>query len=128
MDGIHVIIPSATLVRDELQYLGKLPAVIYPVNQRTMFDYLYAQYKDIAASIRVICGDGGEKIHDRLARYAAQGRLILEDLPVVKDLGYTVQYGIRDIQEPVIINFGDTVVDDLALAQAENTWGGVLLY
>lgn len=116
MEDIHVVIPSATLVPDELQYLGKLPAVIYPVNQRTMFDYLYAQYKDFASSIRVVCGDGGEKIHDRLGRYAAKGKLILEDLPDVRDLGFTVQYGIRDIQEPVIINFGDTVVDDLTLA------------
>lgn len=45
MGRIHVIIPSATLVPEELQYLGKLPAVIYPVNQRIVFDYLYAQYK-----------------------------------------------------------------------------------
>lgn len=123
MDGIHIIIPSATLVPDELQHLGKMPAVVYPVNQRIMFDYLYEQYKDIAASTRVICGDGREKVHDRLARYVARGKLILEDLPSVKDLGYTVQYGIRDIQEPVIINFGDTVVDDLTLTKAENGGG-----
>ena len=123
MEKRHIIIPSATLVPDELQYLGKLPAVVYPVNQRIMFDYLYAQYKEIAASIRVLCGDGGEKIHNRLARYATQGKVILEDLPAVKDLGYTVQYGIRDITEPVIINFGDTVVDDLTLAGVENGGG-----
>ena len=123
MEKMHIIIPSATLVRDELQYLGKLPAVIYPVNQRTVFEYLYAQYKEIAASIRVVCGDGSKKIHDRLARYVVQGKLILEDLPTVKDLGYTVQYGIREITEPIIINFGDTVVDDVMVSEIENAGG-----
>lgn len=127
MEKKHVIIPSAVLVPDELQYLGKLPAVIYPVNQRIVFDYLYAQYKDIASSIRVVCGQGREKVHDRLARYVSQGKLILEDLPTVKDLGYTVQYGIRNITEPIIVNFGDTVVDDATLAKAENAGGGTTM-
>lgn len=126
MEKKYIIIPSAVLMPNELQYLGKLPAVIYPVNQRIMFDYLYAQYKDVASSIRVICGQGREKIHDRLGSYAAQGKLSLIDLPEVKDLGYTVQQGIFGITEPVIINFGDTVVDDQTFPQYEN--GGYYYY
>lgn len=30
---MNIIIPSAKIVPEELQSLGKLPAVIYPVNQ-----------------------------------------------------------------------------------------------
>ena len=44
MDTLSVIIPSAKIVPEELQNLGKLPAVIYPVNDGTVFDYLYEQY------------------------------------------------------------------------------------
>lgn len=73
--------------------------------------------------MRIICGQGGEKIHDRLAHYVAQDKLILVDLPAVKDLGYTVQYSIRNITEPVIINFGDTVVSDFSPSEMENGGG-----
>ena len=39
-----LIIPSAKLVPEELQKVGKFPGVIYPVNQKIVFDYLYEQY------------------------------------------------------------------------------------
>ena len=41
---MRLIIPSAKVVPEELQKLGKLPAIIYPINQRITFDYLYEQY------------------------------------------------------------------------------------
>ena len=40
-----LVIPSATLVPEELWSLGKLPAIIYPVNQEIVFNYLYKQYQ-----------------------------------------------------------------------------------
>ena len=45
-EKMNVIFPSATVVPEELQKLGKLPAIIYPINQKIAFDYLYDQYKD----------------------------------------------------------------------------------
>ena len=48
---MNLIIPSAKVVPEELQKLGKLPAVIYPINQRIVFDYLYEQYKDQVETI-----------------------------------------------------------------------------
>ena len=36
-----MIIPSAKLVPEELWNLGKLPGIIYPINQRIVFDYLF---------------------------------------------------------------------------------------
>ena len=41
-----LVIPSAKLVPEELQNLGKLPGIIYPVNQKIVFDYLYETYYD----------------------------------------------------------------------------------
>ena len=52
---MRLIIPSAKVVPEELQKLGKLPAIIYPINQKITFDYLYEQYKEKTNSIDIIC-------------------------------------------------------------------------
>ena len=41
---MNILIPSATLVPEELQKIGKLPPIIYPLNEGIVFDYLYKQY------------------------------------------------------------------------------------
>ena len=46
-----LIIPSAKLVPEELQKVGKFPGVIYPVNQKIVFDYLYEQYKNVCKAV-----------------------------------------------------------------------------
>ena len=47
MDNLkRVIIPAAKIVPAELQKLGKLPGIIYPINQKIAFDYLYEEYKE----------------------------------------------------------------------------------
>ncbi len=106
-----MIIPSAQVVPGELQKIGKLPAVIYLINQKIMFDYLYEQYKDRCKYIRVICHDKAEKVRQCLAKYASE-KLIIENLPVLSDLGYTIYFALRNTDTPVIINFADTIVMD----------------
>lgn len=64
-----LVIPSAKLIPRELQNLGKLPAVIYPVNQKMVFDYLYELYKDRTEAIRVICYEGADKVEAQLDAY-----------------------------------------------------------
>ena len=110
----QVIVPSATYVSEELQKLGKLPAVIYPVNQKITFEYLYEQYKNACEGMRVVCGMGAAKVRQRLSRYTEKN-VVIEELPEVRDLAYTVWYGIRDVEGPVLINFADTLVEDGAL-------------
>ena len=51
--GWTLIIPSAKIVPEELQNLGKLPGVIYPINQKIVFDYQYEQYKNICNEIEI---------------------------------------------------------------------------
>ena len=41
-ETVSVIIPSAKLVPEELQHIGKLPGVAYPINQKIVFSYLYS--------------------------------------------------------------------------------------
>lgn len=52
-ENFRVIIPSAKLVPEELQKLGKLPAIIYPINQRIAFDYIYDQYKNLHTKVDI---------------------------------------------------------------------------
>ena len=59
---MRLIIPSAKVVPEELQKLGKLPAIIYPINQRITFDYLYEQYKEKTNSIDIICYENADKV------------------------------------------------------------------
>lgn len=112
--GWTLIIPSAKIVPEELQNLGKLPGVIYPINQKIVFDYQYEQYKNICNEIKIICYEKAGKIHRRLEKYKNKN-VILEDLPLLEDLGHSIYYGIKNIDNPVIINFADTIVlDDIS--------------
>lgn len=110
-DNVRLIIPSATLVPEELQKLGKLPAVIYPINQRIMFEYIYEQYQKRCSSVDVICYENADKVERRLWKYT-DDKVRIRILPELKDLGYTILFALEGIKEPVIINFADTIVMD----------------
>lgn len=103
---MKVIIPSAKLVSENLQNLGKLPAIVYPVNQRPVFDYLYKEYK--GASFRIIAFENASAIHRRLSNYKTE----ILDLDKLGDLGSTVYKGIKNLSGEGIINFADTIVED----------------
>ena len=90
----NILIPSATIVPEELQKLGKLPAIIYPVNQNIVFDYLLEQYKDKYDKMRIICHEQADKVHRRLEKYKKDDVEIL-DLPVLDDLGHTIYFGLE---------------------------------
>ena len=104
---INLIIPSATIVSEELQNVGKLPTVIYPINGNVVFDYLYRQYSDIC-NIEILCYENAYLVHEKLTNYK---RITITDLSQIDDLAHTVYYGIKNAGE-LIINFGDTIVMD----------------
>ena len=110
-ENFRVIIPSAKLVPEELQKLGKLPAIIYPINQKIAFDYIYDQYKDLHTKVDVICYENADKVERRL-RKVIGNEIKVRKLPELHDLGYTILYAIENIDEPVVINFADTIVMD----------------
>lgn len=103
---MKVIIPSAKLVSENLQNLGKLPAIVYPINQRPVFDYLDKQYK--GAKFKILTFENAPVVHRRLNGYDAN----IEDLPKLGDLGYTIYEGIKDLNGEGIVNFADTIVED----------------
>ena len=108
-ENFRVIIPSAKLVPEELQKLGKLPAIIYPINQKIAFDYIYDQYKNLHTKVDVICYENADKVERRL-RKVIGNEIKVRKLPELHDLGYTILYAIENIDEPVVINFADTIV------------------
>lgn len=108
---IKLLIPAAKIVPQELQALGKLPAVIYPVNQKIVFDYLLEQYHNDCMEVRVVCYEKADKVHRRLSAYK-NDKIIIQDLSRLDDLGHTVYEGLKGTEGTVIINFADTIVLD----------------
>lgn len=105
---MKTIIPSAKIVSEDLQSIGKLPSVIYPVTDKIVFDFLHEQYAAVSKTIKVLCYEQAEKVHSKLKKYKNTEVI---NLPELNDLAYTIYYGLED-SEPVIINFGDTIVLD----------------
>ncbi|MFI3163963.1 MAG: capsular biosynthesis protein [Bacillota bacterium] len=110
-DRADLIIPSATLVPQELQNIGKLPGIIYPINQRIVFDYIYDQYKNEVGQIDVICHQERVKIHRRLSSYK-DSKIRIKDLELLEDLGHTLYFALEGKESPVFINFADTIIMD----------------
>ena len=110
-ENFRVIIPSAKIVPEELQKLGKLPAVIYPINQKIAFDYIYDQYKILHTKVDIICYENADKVERRLRKVLGD-EIKVRRLPELQDLGYTILYAIENVDEPVVINFADTIVMD----------------
>lgn len=108
---MRLLIPAAKIVPEELQRLGKLPGVVYPINQRIVFDYLYEEYKDCCEFIDVICFEKAGKVQQRLERYLGE-KVRIKVLPELRDLGHTILFAIENVNEPIIINFSDTIVMD----------------
>lgn len=106
-----VIIPSAILVPEELRNLGNLPAVIYPIEGKPVFHYLYKQYAPYCSRFKIICCLCADLVHHQLESYDEK-KVVIEDIPdsELKDLGHTIYYGLQDLNDSVVVNFADTIV------------------
>lgn len=118
---MQLLIPTAKIISEELQTIGKLPAVIFPINKRIVFDYLYEQYETICSSIDIICFENAEKVHRRLEPYKSN-KIHIQDLPELGDLAKTIYFGLHDENEPVVINFSDTIVFENIIDAGEDSF------
>lgn len=112
-----VIIPSAKSVPLEMQKIGKLPPVIYPIGNSIVFDLLRKQYES-AKDIIILVGEDKEKVYQMVNEDKAcedNKSIKIIDIPLYADLGRTIQYGLNKTVYPIIINFADTIVDDLSI-------------
>lgn len=115
---MNLLIPAATLIPEQLQNIGKLPAIIYPIHDGIVFDYLLNQYNEEVDSIHIICYEKADKVQRRLSTYNNE-KINITILPTLKDLGHTIYNGLNHISGPVIINFSDTIVEE-NIASLEN--------
>lgn len=106
-----LIIPTAKIVDKELQNIGELPPVIYPINDETVFDYIYNQYKKIVDEIDLICYEKTDLVRNKIKTYN-DNKIKIVELNGLDSLGKTIYDCIKNIDNPIIINFGDTIVED----------------
>lgn len=118
-----LIIPSAKLVPEELRGIGELPGIIYPINEKIVFDYIREQYITDNLYVDIVCYEAVDKVKRRLNHYL-NDFVQIKTLPELKDLGHTIYYAIKSTTTPIIINFSDTIVLDNIIGHD----GDVLFY
>lgn len=109
---MKVIVPSAKIISPELQDIGKIPAIIYPINQNISFDFFKLKYDNVVSEINIICFENIDKVREKLASYKLSSKLNLLELDKLEDLGHSVYRGLTDKDSDVIIHFADTIIMD----------------
>lgn len=112
-----LLIPSALLVPSDMRNkFGELPTALFPLGNKTMIERLYDKYKDIVDVIYIVVKRKQLLINDYInSKKLPIGIIELDEL---KDLGYTIQYGMEFIldKEPLIdyiyVNFADLLLDE----------------
>lgn len=109
----YLIIPSAKCAPNNLPNIGKVPMVLYPINEKTILDYIVENYKQSQIVI-----SGFEKF-DKLRKYCKQEKfkkIKLFKINDLKDLGHTIYESINFLQlsefDELVINFADTLIDN----------------
>lgn len=110
-----LIIPSAKIVSEDLQKLGKLPAAIYPLNKGIMLDYIYELYGEKVCNMILVTKEKADKVEGTVSKLPYKDIIEVEEINELKDVGYTVLQGLKadKSNDSVIINFADTIVEDV---------------
>lgn len=112
---MRLLIPTAKIIPLDLQHIGKLPAIIYPVNDRIAYDFFEEKYRNIVSEIDVLCYEKVSEIQRKL-QYHGQGvNLQIIKLEALGDLGHTIYAGLTEAgnpEEDILINFADTIIMD----------------
>ena len=104
-----LIIPSAKYIPEELQTIGKIPPLLYPIGSGTLFDLIYVQYATKPINIKIIGYEGFEMLRSGIP-YNPKIQLI--KIEKLVDLAHTLYHGLNDTEDKAIINFSDTFVED----------------
>ena len=108
---VDLLIPSAKYIPKELQAIGKIPPILYPLGSGTVFDYIYSQYHHEVSSIKVVGFEGFSSLEKIISPKKYSG-VTLVKISKLGDLAHTIYESLSDSDNDVIINFGDTIVDD----------------
>lgn len=103
-----LIIPSAKYNSAELQSVGKIPPIIYPIGGTIVYDVLSKKYSGLVSKTRIVCFDGENLVRSRI-NPVGDVEIVSLDGPL--DLGHSVHDAIGNEAE-IVINFGDTIIDE----------------
>lgn len=124
----YVLIPSAKLISKELQSIGKLPPVVYPLtDSKVVFDFIYDTYSDEETKFIIIGKENDSKILNIINKKKYKN-VELINLDCIKDIGYTVLFGINSIfnnineDDNLTINFADTVITEKSINWDNDTF------
>lgn len=115
-----LLIPSAIAIPKEMQSIGKVPSVLYPINNYPVLDYLLDIYCNVVDNIYIVVNERKEYVYEYIRNHNLNHIKII-DLTKTKDLGYTILQGIEFILDDtkyikeeieLYINFGDTILKD----------------
>lgn len=108
-----VLFPSAKNVTKDLQGIGSMPAIIYPIDQMRMIDLFenyYFKETGVASAFEIVTYESHNQVAKRIG---IKDKVRITKLDSLKDLGYTIWYGLKDYEfssdDSVIINFADVV-------------------
>ena len=109
--GLGLLIPSARYIQGNLQNIGKMPPILYPLGSGVILDYLQSQYSSFVDKFIIVGYEGADQLVAKLAepRYGNVSLVMLDSLD---DLAHTLYHGLKGIDSDVIINFADTIVED----------------
>jgi hypothetical protein len=105
-----IIIPTAKYIPEDLQKIGKIPPILYPLEGRMVLDHILNNYGE-NDHVRLLCYEGVEIVRSRL-KFNDERKIEIIEIEQLKSLGQTVLEGLDGISGPVVINFGDTIVGE----------------
>lgn len=105
-----ILIPTAKNISKELETIGKIPPIIYPLDQKIVFEYIIEEY-GIESKYRLACSESIDLVKEAMKKYQNMDISII-NIELKKDLGNTILQSINEKDTEIIINFGDTIVTD----------------
>lgn len=112
-----LLIPSAVIIPKDMQSIGKIPPIMYPINGYVILDYLYDMYFNLVDKIYIIVNENKDSIYDYVQSNRKLKNIKIVYLDEIKDLGYSIFKGIEYILEDneyeefeLYINYGDTIL------------------
>lgn len=114
-----LIIPAAKVVNKELnEKFFNIPSLLVALENKTVIDYLYEQYKDYVDKIIIIAFEQSSMIIKYMNFKKYNDVIDVVILDELQDLGYSIKCGIdyaKSIYEnldKIYVNFGDTILNE----------------
>lgn len=118
-----LLIPSAVLISREMRKkFGDIPPALFPLGEKTILEHVCAKYKESVDKIYLVAYKQKHMIVDYIQIKKLPVEII--ELDKLRDLGYTIRYGIEAIVSQLggesldylYINFADSLLEDELLA------------